>query len=123
IDPVLNGASVSDPVRYRGYIQADVRARAGYAFGRFLPFVTAGYSFERGVLIDEKTGSQRGRVPLDAFTAGGGIDYRLTERVSLRIEDTFDFASTRKRVPLNGSDTTVTRDGNTVRAGIAYHFE
>jgi outer membrane immunogenic protein len=120
--PVGPGGA-TDNVSYRGYVNADLRARAGYAFGAFLPYVTAGYSFSRGELIDRVTGSERGRVPLDAFTAGGGIDYRLSERVSLRLEDVYDFSSTRKRTDLNGNVSSVTRDGNTVRAGIAYHFE
>lgn len=115
--------NASDGVRYRGYVQADIRGRLGYAFGNFLPFVAAGYSFERGELTDKNTGSQRGRVPLDAFTVGGGVDYRLTQRVSLRVEDVYDFDSTRKSTPLNGCTCSVTRDGNTVRAGFAYHFE
>lgn len=122
---------VTDPVRYRGYIQSDIRARAGYAFGNFLPFIAAGYSFERGEFTDsgvpgagDPTGKvQRGRVPLDAFTVGGGLDYRLTQRVSLRIEDVYDFDSTRKSYDIRGNQVSFTRDGNTVRAGIAYHFE
>jgi opacity protein-like surface antigen len=111
-------------VSYRGYVNADIRGRAGYAFGNFLPFVAAGYSFGRGEIIDNATGSEKGRVPLDAFTAGGGLDYRVSQRVSFRIEDLYDFASTRKNIDLNGCTTcSVTRDGNTVRAGFAYHFE
>ena len=112
-----------DNVSYRGYVNADITGRAGYAFGNFLPFIAAGYSFSRGEIIDRVTGSERGRVPLDAFTAGGGIDYRISERVSLRLEDLYDFDSTRKQLQLNGCNCSATRDGNTVRAGVAYHFE
>jgi outer membrane immunogenic protein len=121
--PVGAGGAL-DSVSYRGYVNADIRGRAGYAFGNFLPFVAAGYSFSRGEIIDTATTSEKGRVPLDAFTAGGGLDYRLSQRVSLRIEDLYDFASTRKNIDINGCATcSVTRDGNTVRAGLAYHFE
>ena len=62
----IGPAGGTDNVRYRGYINADIRGRIGYAFGNFLPFLAAGYSFDRGELIDTVTGSQRGRVPLDA---------------------------------------------------------
>lgn len=113
----------SDQVSYRGYVQADIRARLGYAFGNFLPFVDAGYAFSRGELVDRVTGSQRGRVPVDSFTAGGGIDYRVSQRVSFRIEDLYEFGSDRKQISLNGTNTSVTRDANIVRAGFAYHFE
>ena len=120
--PVGVGGAL-DSVSYRGYVNADLRGRAGYAFGNFLPFIAAGYSFGRGELIDTVTTSEKGRVPLDAFTVGGGIDYRLSQRVSLRIEDLYDFSSTRKNVDINGTNSSATRDGNTVRAGVAYHFE
>ncbi len=112
-----------DNIDYRGYVNADIRGRAGYAFGNFLPFVAAGYSFGRAGITDPVTGPHRGRVPLDAFTAGGGLDYRISQRVSLRLEDLYDFDSTRKRIDLNGTISSVTREGNTVRAGLAYHFE
>ncbi len=111
-------------VHYRNYIQADIRARAGYAFGNFLPFVAAGVAFARSEQIDRATGSERGRVPTDAITVGGGLDYRLSERVSLRVEDLYEFNSNRKIVNLNGcGDCSQKRDGNIVRAGLAYHFE
>ena len=113
-----------DPLRYRGYIQADIRGRAGYAFGNFLPFVAAGVAFARSEQIDTRTRSELGRVPTDALTVGGGLDYRLSQRVSLRLEDLYEFKSNTKSVPLNGcADCRQTRDGNIVRAGLAYHFE
>ena len=112
-----------DPVTYRNYIQADIRARVGYAFGNFLPFAAAGFAFARSEQIDTVTGSQRGRVATDALTVGGGLDYRLSQRVSLRIEDLYEFDSNRKIVNLNGCNCSQVRDGNIVRAGLAYHFE
>ena len=112
-----------DTVRYRNYIQADVRGRLGYAYGNFLPFVAAGIAFTRSEQTDTVTGSQRGRVPPDSFTLGGGLDYRLTQRVSLRLEDLYEFKSSRKSVPLNGVGYSEKVDGNIIRAGLAYHFE
>jgi outer membrane immunogenic protein len=112
-----------DPVHYRNYIQADLRGRAGYAFGNFLPFVAAGVAFGRSEQIDTTTGSERGRIPTDAFTLGGGLDYRVSQRVSLRVEDLYEFNSNKKVVNLNGCDCVQKRDGNIVRAGLAYHFE
>ncbi len=119
----IGPGGASDNTRYREYVNADIRGRVGYAYGNFLPFLAAGYSFGRGEIRDTVTTSQRGRVPLDAFVAGGGLDYRVSERVSLRIEDVYAFDSNRKHVDLNGVTSSLTREGNTVRAGFAYHFE
>ena len=113
----------ADNVRYRSYIQADIRGRAGYAFGNFLPFVAAGLAFARSEQIDTVTGSERGRVPTDAFTVGGGLDYRISQRVSLRLEDLYEFDSNHKNVNLNGCNCVQSRNANIVRGGLAYHFE
>ncbi len=110
-------------VDYRSYIQADIRARAGYAFGRFLPFVAGGIAFSRSEQIDVNTTSQRGRIPPDALTLGGGLDYRLAEHVSLRLEDLYEFRSGNNTADLNGVPYVEKRDANIVRGGVAYHFE
>ena len=110
-------------VNYRSYIQADIRGRAGYAFGRFLPFVAAGIGFSRSEQIDTATTSQRGRIPPDSLTLGGGLDYRVAEHVSLRLEDLYEFRSGRNIADFNGVPYSENRDANIVRAGLAYHFE
>lgn len=112
-----------DNVRYRNYIQADIRGRLGYAYGNFLPFVAAGVGFSRSEQIDTVTGSERGRVPPDALTLGAGLDYRLTQHVSLRLEDLYEFKSKSNIVNLNGVALSEKRDGNIIRAGLAYHFQ
>ncbi len=112
-----------DTVDYRSYIQADLRGRAGYAFGRFLPFVAAGIAFSRSEQVDLNTTSQRGRIPPDAFTLGGGLDYRVAEHVSVRLEDLYEFRSGSNIADLNGIAYSEKRDANIVRGGVAYHFE
>ncbi len=112
------------PVKYREYINADIRARIGYAFGRFLPFAAGGVAFTRSEQRDATTGSELGRIPADNWTIGGGLDYRVTERVSVRAEYLYEKSFTNKRTNIDGCpDCKQDRDANIVRFGAAYHFE
>ena len=115
-----------DRTSYREYVRADLRARAGYAFGRFLPFVAAGVTFARSEQRDIDPnfgGSEQGRIATDNFTIGGGLDYRVTERMSLRGEYLYESNINNKTVNLNGIALKQDRDANVVRFGAAYHFE
>ncbi len=98
-----NGRQPSGPVSFRNYINADLRARAGYAFGSYLPFVSAGFAYGRSEQIDTATGSQLGRVNNEAIEAGAGLDYRISERVSLRGEYLHEFGINNKVVNLNNT--------------------
>lgn len=108
---------------YREYVRADLRARAGYAFGNFLPFVAAGVTFARSEQRDQVTLSEQGRIATDNFTIGGGLDYRITQRISLRGEYLYETNLNNKSVTLNGISAKQDRDANVVRFGAAYHFE
>ena len=108
---------------FREYVRADVRARVGYAFGNLLPFLAAGVDFTRNEQRDLGTGSQVGRVPVDAFSAGGGVDYRISQRVSVRAEYIHDFAFNNSTIHLNGANIKQSYDADLGRVGIAYHFE
>ena len=108
---------------FREYVRADVRGRVGYAFGNILPFLAAGVDFTRNEQRDLVTGSQVGRVPVDAFTAGGGIDYRISQRISVRAEYIHDFAFNNSTIHLNGQNIKQSYDADLGRVGIAYHFE
>ncbi len=76
---------------------ATARARAGYAFGRFLPFVTGGIALghsrvnvydSQGDLFDSNSATQWG------WTIGGGVEYALDARWRFKIEyDRLEFAS------------------------------
>lgn len=117
-DPVTG-----DRTSYREYVQADIRGRAGYAFGNFLPFVAAGVAFARSEQRDLVTNSEQGRIATDNFTIGGGLDYRITQRISLRGEYLYETSINNKAVNLNGNASKQDRDANIVRFGAAYHFE
>ena len=115
-----------DRTSYREYVQADLRGRIGYAFGNVLPFVAAGISFARSEQRDVDPafgGSEQGRVPTDNFTVGGGVDYRISQRISVRGEYLYESNIKNKVVNLNGFSIKQDRDANVFRLGVAYHFE
>jgi opacity protein-like surface antigen len=119
---IRNGAN-TDRTSFDEYVRADIRGRVGYAFGNILPFLAAGVDFTRNEQRDLVTGSQVGRVPVDAFTAGGGIDYRISQRISVRAEYIHDFAFSDSTIHLNGNNAKQTYDADLARFGLAYHFE
>ena len=73
-------------VSFRNYLETDLRARAGYAIGRFLPYVTAGADWGRSEQTDLATGSYRGRIWSDSAAAGAGLEYMFDDRWSTRVE-------------------------------------
>ena len=78
-------------------IQGSVRARAGYAFGRFLPYATAGVAFGSfysdaqlfGTDLDGVTNFAASGVKSATrvgWTAGAGLEYAINNRWSARVE-------------------------------------
>jgi outer membrane immunogenic protein len=60
--------------------QGSVRAKAGYAAGRFLPYIAAGMA----VANPELSGWEAERKTLVGWTAGGGLDYALDQHWLVR---------------------------------------
>ncbi len=118
-----NGPEPTGRASFRNNIMADIRGRVGYAVGNFLPFVAGGILYGRSEQIDLTTGSQRGRVNSEALTIGAGLDYRISERVSLRGEYLYVDSFNHKNVNLNGCNCQQDLTGNIFRVGAAYHFE
>jgi outer membrane immunogenic protein len=110
---------------YRDYIEADFRGRVGYAFGPVLPFFAAGISWGRSEQIDETTLAQRGRFPTHALSLGAGVDYMFAPGWSARLEYVRDVHlafGTDNLVDLNGTGFKQSRSVDSVRMGVAYHF-
>ncbi|MEJ5084010.1 outer membrane protein [Brucella pseudogrignonensis] len=117
---VDTGVSLESKLRWSGA----VRARAGYAVDRFLPYIAGGVAF--GSVknsLDNGIDSISQSKTLTGWTAGAGIDYAATDNVIVRLEyrytdyghKDFDFG-----VPDAG-----VRDKfktNEVRLGVAYKF-
>ncbi|MDO5895812.1 outer membrane protein [Agrobacterium sp. Azo12] len=108
-----------------------VRARAGYAFDRFLPYVAGGVAFGSvnnmgffdivGLSYDEA--SQRKTA--NGWTVGAGIDFAATDNLIIRLEYRHtdygrkDFTAKNGLVDLTTGNRFQT---NGVRLGIAYKF-
>ena len=114
------GAPATD---YRDFIESDFRGRAGYAFGRVLPFAAAGIAYGQSQQVDLITGNERGHVPDFAWTVGAGLDYMLTERIALRAEYLYQHSLSNEETHLdNDNCCEQSRNGSSFRLGAAYFF-
>jgi len=99
-----------------------VRARAGYAFDRFLPYIAGGVAFgdvKNSGSIDGIGFSES--KTLTGWTIGGGVDYAATDNLILRLEYRYtDYGDK----DINFGDLSVKNDfkTNEVRLGVAYKF-
>lgn len=112
----------TDALSARGYYETTVRGRAGYAFGRFLPFFAAGMSTSRSEQTDRVTLAKRTHVTNNAWNIGAGLDYMLTERISTRVEYLHAKSWKDANLDLNGTAMRQSRSSDMVRAGFAWHF-
>jgi outer membrane immunogenic protein len=119
--PQPTGAPM-DAVRYRNYFEADARLRAGYAIGRFLPYVTAGLDWGRSEQTDLVSGSYRGRIWSDSATAGAGVEYAFDDRWTARLEYLYQWSYDSNSTELDALALEQTRPAQTLRAGLAYYF-
>jgi outer membrane immunogenic protein len=93
------------------------RARLGYAWDRFMPYVTGGAAF--GGVKTSVPGFGESDDTGFGWTVGGGIEASFTPNLSAKIEYLYvDLGDTDSPVPgiENGYHT------NLVRAGLNYHF-
>jgi outer membrane immunogenic protein len=107
--------------RYRDYFDGAFRGRAGYAFGRFLPFVAAGLAWGDSDEIDTANGHYRDAIMRISGVAALGVDYMATDRVAFRLEylHTATLGSTATRLEAGGCCAqTVSSDG--FRVGVGY---
>ncbi|MGX9147441.1 outer membrane protein [Mesorhizobium sp. 128a] len=99
------------------------RLRAGYAFDRFLPFVTG------GLAIGHYSGSENGSLEhsdnMVGWTAGAGLEYAMTDNLIARVEYRYsDYGRKSQPAPFNFPTEQVRLDltTNDVRVGLAYKF-
>ena len=117
--------------------QGSLRGRAGYAFGRLLPYVTGGLA-----LSDQKTGYSwtypatgelyTGSQGVSAgWTIGGGVEWAFANNWSVKAEylhydlgrNTFATGALTPPAPLGSSHIVTTRNqGDLVRVGLNYKF-
>jgi outer membrane immunogenic protein len=95
-----DGSSASFSDKVESDWQGSIRARLGYAFDRFLPYVTGGVAFANNKYelsgVDSVIGAFGGssRETRTGWTIGGGLEYALTDNWLLRAEVRYsDFGS------------------------------
>ncbi len=112
---------------YREQIQGSGRGRLGVAYDRILAYATAGAAF--GSLRNIYT--SRGLTDYFAkggvgYTVGGGVEYALATRWSVRLEYRYtDFGTSTQRLAATTAGATTVRhkdDDSRVMAGVTYHF-
>ena len=106
---------------YKDYFDSDLRARAGYAFGRFLPFVAAGVAWNDSEQTDTTNGHFRGALSDLSGVVGLGVDYMASDRITFRAEyvhsDTFTNVNTHLDSETCCSQS---RSSDGFRLGLAY---
>ena len=104
------------------------RARLGYAFDKFLPFVTGGAAFAdyRNTLVANSNPAFSGSYDhtMVGWTVGGGLDYAVTSNVTLRLEYRYaDYGSVSDTLRTNALAVHSTDlKTNDVRIGVGYKF-
>lgn len=106
---------------------ASVRARAGFAVDRFLPFVTGGVALAQ-TNFEYLPWSTLLPVPgLDdvqfGWTVGAGLEYAVTENISARAEYRFSqFEGSEKASAALGGTEKASFHTHDARIGLNYHF-
>jgi outer membrane immunogenic protein len=96
------------------------RGRIGYAFDRWLPFITGGAAFgnvENTAVNGSETKSKLG------WTAGAGVEYAFLGAWSAKVEYLYvDLGSVTCATCITGVPQTISYKVNLVRAGLNYRF-
>ncbi|RCS21503.1 porin family protein [Phyllobacterium salinisoli] len=115
--------SLESQLRWEGAM----RARAGYAVGRFLPYIAGGVAFGQletsGSLTVVGLGSRSfsEKKTRAGWTAGAGVDYAATDNVILRLEYRYtDLGG--KEYSMDGYKYNADFKSHGVRLGVAYKF-
>ena len=109
--------------QYNEYFVGDIRGRAGYAFGRFLPYAALGLGLGDSQQTNAVNGNTRGDLFYTAWTLGAGVEYMMTERVALRAEYDYSRSLGATSTKLDSdSCCSQSRDNQAVRIGLSYFF-
>jgi outer membrane immunogenic protein len=122
------GLSALATVRGTVSPMASLRARAGFAVDRFLPFVTGGVALAQTSFEYVTAGTTPFILPgLDdvqlGWTVGAGLEYAVTENISARAEYRFSqFDGSEKASPALGGTEKASFHTHDARIGLNYHF-
>lgn len=100
--------------------QATIRARAGYTFGSFLPYITLGVAMTE---TDAKVNGSGGHSDTaTGIAAGAGVDYKIDQsHWSGRLEYLYTDVP-KERVTIGSTAFAGGSSNNTLRAAFNYHF-
>lgn len=103
---------------------ATLRARAGVAFDRVMPYVTGGVAIGRGTVsvtdpADVVTSQSNTHV---GWTAGAGLEAAATDNITIKAEYLYVDLGTQSYSTAPGGNTDVTQRFSLIRAGINYKF-
>jgi outer membrane immunogenic protein len=122
VDAKGSGAAICSTCTFKNTWLGTVRGRLGYAFGRWLPYITAGGAFGN---LEIETGSGEANKMQTGWTAGAGLEYAMWGNWSAKLEYLYvDLGSIScgAATCVAASDTNVDFTANVVRAGINYRF-
>lgn len=106
---------------FHDYLLSDIRGRAGWAFGRWLPYAAAGVAFDTSSQSDRGNGHYRGDVFQYSATVGAGLEYMLTDRLALRGEYAYARSLGSVSTKLDSdSCCSQKRDSQSFRLGLGY---
>ena len=108
--------------RYRDYLDGDLRLRAGYAIGRFMPFVAAGLEFSDAEDWDATHNRFRDMIASTSATVGAGLDVMMSERMSLRMEYLHANSLGSISTDLEANCCEQSHSSDMFRLGIAYYM-
>jgi outer membrane immunogenic protein len=95
-----------------------VRARVGWEAGRFLLFGTGGFAYGGLELYDDGDSERTSQV---GWAAGAGVEYKLTENSSLKVDYLFTDLGD-ETVDVDGDVRDIDFDTHLVRVGANYRF-
>jgi outer membrane immunogenic protein len=105
--------------------QGSIRARLGYAFDNFLPYITGGVAFADYDIkaTEDFTGLEltSGSKTMTGWTIGAGVDYAFTANLIGRLEYRYTDYGDTDFTRFDFTDRASVKD-STVRVGIAYKF-
>lgn len=122
-DDIFGEDGVESKLRWSGA----VRARAGVAVDRFLPYLAGGVAFGnvKNSFYSTEDGNYSQSKSMTGWTLGGGVDYAATDNVILRLEYRYtdygrkDFNPASADFDFGARNRFKTHD---IRLGVAYKF-
>ncbi|KAF0231443.1 MAG: outer membrane protein [Beijerinckiaceae bacterium] len=93
-----------------------VRARAGVAMDRFLPYITAGYAYGG---TDLTVPGASTKTMHHGYVIGGGVEYAFTNNITAKVEGLYMDLGEKSVL---GATRKIGFEGGVVRAGVNYKF-